>query len=84
MFIFDAIGIFGVILVLMSYFLLQAERLRSDGVRYLLMNAIGAVLILVSLLKTFNLASFVIEICWLAISIYGLVRVAMRSSKGRP
>ncbi|MEM9263645.1 MAG: hypothetical protein AAGA22_08710 [Pseudomonadota bacterium] len=84
MFIFDAIGIFGVILVLMSYFLLQAERLRSDGVRYLLMNAIGAVLILVSLLKTFNLASFVIEICWLAISVYGLVRVAMRSGKDRP
>ena len=37
-------------------------------------NAIGAILILVSLLHDFNLSSFVIEIAWLLISLYGLTR----------
>ena len=38
------------------------------------MNAAGALLVLVSLLYAFNLSAFVMEVAWLAVSIYGIVR----------
>lgn len=71
----DIIGIGGVILVLLAYFLLQTGAVRSDDIRYPVINLVGACMILVSLLRTFNLASFIIEICWIAISVYGIVRI---------
>jgi hypothetical protein len=70
----DLVGNAGVFLVLLSYFLLQLERIDSSGMRYSLMNAAGAILICVSLFYSFNLSSFIIEICWLAISAYGIYR----------
>ena len=49
--------------------------LKALGCDYLIStNATGAILILVSLLHDFNLSSFVIEIAWLLISLYGLTR----------
>ena len=74
----DLIGLIGVGCVLLAYFLLQLERVRGDSVSYLLLNLVGACLLLVSLMVTFNLASFVIEICWLAISLFGLGKLAWR------
>jgi hypothetical protein len=47
----------------------------ADDLRYPVINLVGAILILVSLTKTFNLASFVIEIAWIGISIYGIARI---------
>lgn len=73
--IFDTIGIIGVLCILAAYFLLQTEKIRSDELRYPVLNLVGAVLILVSLTHTFNLASFVIEICWIAISLYGIAKI---------
>lgn len=74
----DIIGIAGVACVLGGYFLLQIEKVKSDGLGYLLMNLTGACLLIVSLMVTFNLASFIIEICWLAISLFGLGKLAWR------
>ncbi|MFT5014626.1 MAG: hypothetical protein ACI9HA_003296, partial [Dinoroseobacter sp.] len=74
----DFIGNVGVFLVLLSYFLLQLERIDPGGMRYSLMNAAGAVLICVSLYFNFNLSSFIIEICWLFISLYGIYRCLRR------
>lgn len=68
----DIIGLFGVACVLYAYWALQTERLAAEDWRFSAVNGIGAVLIMVSLFHTFNLASFVIEIVWLAISLYGL------------
>lgn len=75
---FDLIGLVGVVLILLAYFLLQAEKLAADQLRYPALNLVGAVLILISLTKTFNLASFVIEICWVGISLYGIVKILRR------
>lgn len=74
----DLVGIAGVACVLGAYFLLQIEKVRSDGLGYLLLNLVGASLLVVSLMVTFNLASFIIEICWLAISLFGLAKLAWR------
>lgn len=77
---FDTVGLIGVFLILVAYFLLQVEKLSSDDLRYPILNLCGALLILISLTHTFNLASFVIEICWVAISIYGVVKILRRRS----
>lgn len=79
----DVIGLTGVACVLTAFFLLQIEKVRSDGLGYLLLNLCGAVLLLVSLMVTFNLASFVIEICWLSISLFGLVKWVIRKQRKR-
>lgn len=68
------IGLLGTLLVLLAFFLLQAGKLQGNRPVYQLMNAVGAVAIIVSLLYEFNLAAMLLEIAWLAISIYGLVR----------
>jgi len=79
----DFVGNVGVFLVLLSYFLLQFERINPAGMRYSLMNAVGAVLICVSLYFSFNLSSFIIEICWLLISLCGIYR-CLRQSRFQP
>ncbi|MEP1472888.1 MAG: hypothetical protein ABJK20_03615 [Halieaceae bacterium] len=70
----DVIGMTGTALVVGSYFLLQLDRIDSRGLGYNLMNLAGAILLLVSLCFKFNLASFVIELFWIAASLVGLYR----------
>ena len=78
----DLVGNLGVLCVLSTYFLLQAGRLRADDLRYGALNALGAVLIGVSLTVDFNLSSFVIELCWFSISVYGMARI-LNSPRGK-
>jgi hypothetical protein len=70
----DVAGSLGAAMIIAAYFILQIGRVTSDSKMYLLANAIGAALILVSLSVNFNLSAFVIEAFWLAISLFGLIR----------
>jgi hypothetical protein len=70
----ELVGMAGVVLVLLAYFGLQSGRLRGDGVLFQLVNILGAGGIAVSLLFDFNRAAMAIELSWIAISIYGLMR----------
>jgi len=74
----DLLGNIGVVLVLLLYFLLQAERIRATSPAFSTANAIGATLILVSLTQQFNLSAFAVEAAWLVISLYGLLRALKR------
>ncbi len=68
------VGLVGMIVTLFAYFLLQAQKLHGNGLTYQLMNAIGALGVALSLLfGKFNLPAFLLEVVWLAISIYGIV-----------
>ena len=71
----DIVGIIGVFFVILSFFLLQTEKLTSNSPFYLYSNFFGSVLLLFSLYFHWNLASIIIELLWLAISIYGIIRV---------
>lgn len=71
---FDAAGFVGVFLIIVAYLLLQLNRLPSSSPVYSLMNALGALLIIVSLLFDFNLSAFVVETFWFFISLLGLGR----------
>lgn len=72
--IFDFIGNVGVFLILTVYLALQTGKTSSDSTVYSLLNAIGAGLILTSLVFQFNLSAFIVEAFWLIISIYGLTK----------
>ena len=68
------VGLAGMIVTLLAYFLLQAQKLHGNGLVYQMMNAVGALGVALSLLfGTFNLPAFLLEVIWLAISIYGIV-----------
>ena len=69
----DVVGGTGVAVLLGTYLLLQLNRLSAQSLRYSVLNAVGSGLILLSLTQAFNLSAFVIEGCWLAISIIGAI-----------
>ena len=71
---YDFVGTTGVVLILWAYFLLQTERVSSADLSYSTLNLIGAALITVSLIYEFNLSAFIIELFWIAFSIYGIMR----------
>jgi hypothetical protein len=71
---FDLVGNIGVLLMVIAYLLLQLEKLSSSAFSYLLLNTIGAVLVIISLMFRFNLSSFLMEGFWLLISLYGLAK----------
>lgn len=71
----------GVIVIITVYLLLQLDKLSSSAVSYSLLNAVGALMVMISLVINFNLAAFVVECFWFLISMVGLVRrVASRPS----
>ena len=69
----DFIGYIGVALLIITYALLQTDRIDPKGFWYSFNNMIVAILVTVSLLYTMNKASMVIEVFWFIISVYGLV-----------
>jgi hypothetical protein len=69
---FDFVGSLGVFIIIFTYVLLQAEKIRSETLQYSLFNALGASLIIVSLLYDFNFPAFIVEFFWLLISLFGI------------
>jgi hypothetical protein len=72
--LFDLAGFIGVLLIVVAYLLLQLDKLPSSSPRYSLLNAAGALLIIVSLIFAFNLSAFIVEAFWFLISLLGLWR----------
>jgi hypothetical protein len=62
------------VLIIVAYLLLQLEKLPSTSPSYSLLNAGGALLIMVSLVFAFNLSAFVVEAFWFLISLLGVWR----------
>ena len=70
----DLIGNIGVVPLVTTYLMLQLNKLSSDGLAYSVLNAVGAALIVISLLVDFNLSALVIEVFWVLISLLGIYR----------
>ena len=70
----DFVGTVGVVLLMLTYLLLQLNKLESSSIAYSLLNAVGACFIILSLWANFNLSAFVIEVFWVLISFVGIVR----------
>ncbi len=70
----DLIGLLGVALYVCAYAALQWGKLHGNSVWYSVLNGVAAALVLISLWGSFNLASALIQIMWISISISGIVR----------
>lgn len=70
----DFVGNVGVVILMITYLMLQLNKLPSDGLAYSLLNAIGASLIVISLLFDFNLSALLMEVFWVLISFVGIYR----------
>lgn len=77
----NIIGIFGVIFILLAYFLLQTNRLAPHKFLYSGMNLVGALMILFSLYFDWNLSAALVEGAWAIISLYGLYAGVTRRFK---
>lgn len=73
-YIYDTIGMIGVVIILSTYLLLQMERLKSETLLYSVLNMTGSSMILFSLFFEWNLASAIIEGAWVLVSLFGIVR----------
>ena len=81
--IYDVLGNIGVFLIILPYFLLQIRKLSSESLSYSVLNALGASLIIVSLLFDFNLSAFIVEAFWVMISLIGIGRFYLRRRAGK-
>jgi len=70
--LFDVIGMLGVIMILVTYAMVQLDLIDVKSIIYSSLNALGAGLILVSLFIDFNFSAFMIESCWMLISFVGI------------
>jgi len=68
----DIVGLIGVTILIVTYAMLQFDKIDPKGFWYSFNNMIVAVLVTVSLLYSFNLASMVIEVFWFSLSVYGI------------
>lgn len=73
----DALGVVGVLCILIAYAGATANKLDPARAPALLLNLAGALLILVSLYFDFNLSAVLMEGAWAAVAIVGLVRLAL-------
>ena len=78
----DLVGLVGVAAYLSAYGLLQLGILKVEDGRYALLNGVGALAILYSLIFDFNLPSFITQAAWLTFTIIGYAR--SRSRRTRP
>ena len=78
---YDVLGNIGVCIILGCYLLLQLEKIDSNGLLFSTFNAVGALLILISLVYEFNLSAFFIEFFWLLLSLFGIVRFLLRKKE---
>ena len=70
----DFVGNIGVVLIIVAFYLNVAEKIKSTDRSYNLLNLIGSILLLTSLIYKPNLSNIIIEIIWGGISLIGLYK----------
>ncbi|HEX8469942.1 MAG TPA: hypothetical protein VF633_02415 [Brevundimonas sp.] len=74
----DIAGVFGVLLILIAYAGATAGKLDPKQWPALVLNLVGALLILWSLSVDFNLSAALMEGAWAIVAVLGLVRLVMK------
>ncbi|MDO6412817.1 hypothetical protein Q4F19_00330 [Sphingomonas sp. BIUV-7] len=76
----DAIGLVGSALMVVAYAYSNMAK-SVDFLLFNLLNLVGSLLLIASLLVHFNLASMLLEIVWSIIALLGLAKVWMTRAK---
>lgn len=69
--IWDIVWLLWMFLIVLAYFLTQTEKIKPTELIFTHINFAWASCLLFSLTIHFNLASFILEIVWISISLYG-------------
>jgi len=72
--LYNIVGIVGVGLILIVYAMVQVDKLSVNNIYYSICNALGAFLIIVSLMVDFNLPAFLMEFFWVIFSLFGIYK----------
>lgn len=73
----DVGGVIGVLLVLLAYAGIHFDWFDPKRAPALLMNLFGSLLILISMIRAFNLSAFLMEAAWAAMALYGLLKLVL-------
>ena len=76
----DIVGVIGVLCGIGAYFLLQRGVISASSAAYLGLNLLSPSLIMLSLLVHWNLPAFMLQLAWLAITLYGIHKHLWRQS----
>lgn len=71
---FIIFGYIGFTLAVLSYFLLTNGKIAAHSKIFLILNSLSCVGILIGLISAWNLGVFIINICWLGISIKSYIK----------
>ena len=84
--ILQAIGLVGFMLYVGAFSAIQSGRLCGNGILFSTNQVVAASCVLISLLGAFNLASFLIQVSYIGIGIYGIAirRRHARTNRSRP
>ena len=75
------VGLIGAGLYMVNYSLLSLRVLSGDSARYFALNLLAALLVMISLTQSFNLAAATIQSFWVVVSIVSIiVRVRRRAT----
>ncbi|HEU5281705.1 MAG TPA: hypothetical protein VFU82_07000 [Gammaproteobacteria bacterium] len=77
----DAVGLAGVACLLIAYYLLNAGRISEKSFSYQWLNFFGGGFLLFSLFFHWNIASVVIQVAWMAISMMGMASIYQARKK---
>ena len=72
--VMDLLGNIGVVMLMITYLMLQLDKIKSADLSYSVLNAVGASLIVASLIFDFNLSALLMEVFWVLISFIGIGR----------
>jgi multidrug transporter EmrE-like cation transporter len=72
--VMDLVGNVGVVMLMVTYLMLQLDKIKSADLSYSVLNAVGASLIVASLVFDFNLSAMLMEVFWVLISFIGIGR----------
>lgn len=70
--VYQVIGLLAPVMFLYAYAMVSLGRWQSTELRFHLLNLLGAVFILISLIEQWNLPVCFLEVCWGSISLYGI------------
>jgi paired small multidrug resistance pump len=79
--LYDTVGFIGPVSFLWAYMMIALGYWTGEQLRTHVLNLLGAVAILISMMGAWNLPVFVLEICWSAISVYGIWRALRARAK---
>lgn len=76
--IFNISGWLGVASYVYAYWLLQAQKCKHEDMIYSVLNISGALLLIISLIRFWNLPSLVGQLFWMFITIYGMYKTKVK------